>query len=323
MWKTPTMPQIDAKDEYRHAADDADPLWNESYYLDWFTEDGSLGGYARIGFYPNLDRVWYWACLVGPDRKLISVVDHDVSMPADLASIEIRHDSLWADHVIESPLEHMSINLESYAVRLDDPADTYGEFRGEIVPFGFELDYFTDRGGYQWPPITPRYEIPCRVHGQVTIGEETIHVDGWGQRDHSWGGARDWWANTWSWCSGRLDDGTRFHSVGGAVPTNDLGIAYLLDGDQQGLDAQFQEFIDVSVACSVDDNGLFTSSTHRFGGMSIEFEPIGMSPVLLVHDDGRKTRFPRAMCRVSTDDGRTGLGWIEWNQPPGWTPPSI
>lgn len=299
-------------------------MWNESYYLDWFTEDGSLGGYARIGFYPNLDRLWYWACLVGPDRKLITVIDHDVSLPGDPASIEIRHDSLWADHIVEEPLEHMSINLESFAVRLDDPADTYHGVRGEIIPFGFELDYFTDRGGYMWPPITPRYEIPCRVHGQVTVGDETIHVDGWGQRDHSWGGVRDWWTDTWSWCAGRLDDGTRFHSVGGAMPENQLGIAYLLDGTESGPDPTFREFYEVQVSCTVEgDDDLFTSTTHRIGDLAIDFEPIGMSPVLLVHDDGRRTRFPRAMCRVSTNDGRSGFAWLEWNQPPGWTPPVV
>lgn len=317
------MPAIDPNDENRHAHD-AEPLWNESYYLDWFAEDGSLGGYARIGFYPNLKRVWYWACLVGPDRDLITVIDHDVAVPSDDASLEIRHDSLWADHTVESPLEHMSINLESFAVRLDDPADTYHGIHGERVPFGFELDYFTDRGGYMWPPITPRYEIPCRVHGQVMIGDETIHVDGWGQRDHSWGGERDWWGNTWSWCAGRLDDGTRFHSVGGATPDNQLGIGYILAGSETGPDPQFQEFYDVSVTCTIaGDDELFTSTTHRIGDLSIEFEPIGMSPVLLVHDDGRQTRFPRAMCRVHTNDGRSGHAWLEWNQPPGWTPPVI
>ena len=30
---------------------------------------------------------------------------------------------------------------------------------------------------------------------------------------------------------------------------------------------------------------------------------------------GRTSRFPRAMVQCRTDDGRTGAGWIEWNQP--------
>ena len=34
--------------------------------------------------------------------------------------------------------------------------------------------------------------------------------------------------------------------------------------------------------------------------------------------DGREARFPRAMCRFTTDDGRTGTGWTEFNWPEGF-----
>ena len=29
----------------------------------------------------------------------------------------------------------------------------------------------------------------------------------------------------------------------------------------------------------------------------------------------RHARFPRALCRFETADGRSGVGWTEWNQP--------
>ena len=100
------MGELDPRDEQRHDPDDSE-LWNESYYLDWFSEDLSVGGYVRVGFYPNLDRVWYWACLVGPDRQLVSIVEHEVPMPRSAASLDVRYDGLWADHVVETPAEHM------------------------------------------------------------------------------------------------------------------------------------------------------------------------------------------------------------------------
>ena len=31
--------------------------------------------------------------------------------------------------------------------------------------------------------------------------------------------------------------------------------------------------------------------------------------------DGQVSRFPRAAVRLTAADGRTGTGWIEWNQP--------
>ena len=90
------MATPDPTDEQRHRPDDTE-LWNESYYFDWFSEDLSLGGYVRIGFYPNLQRVWYWACLVGPDRPLVSVIEHDVPL---LASVSDRLVALEAGQVI-------------------------------------------------------------------------------------------------------------------------------------------------------------------------------------------------------------------------------
>ncbi|MGB6059039.1 MAG: hypothetical protein WBF71_12345 [Microthrixaceae bacterium] len=307
------MPALNPIDEQRHVPDDS-MLWNESYYMDWFSEDQALGGYVRIGFYPSMDRVWYWACLVGPDRSLITVIEHDVPMPRDAASLGVRHSGIWADHTIEVPGEHMSINLESFGLRLDSPSDVYHDPRGEQIPFGFELDFFTDQDAYMWPPVTPRYEIPCRVHGRVLVGAETIEFDGWGQRDHSWGATRDWWTNTWCWSAGRLDDGTRFHATGGFFPDDDYGIAYELEPG-----GSFREFDQVAITTELGDEGLPTIGRQVFGDLDLSFEPLAFSPVLLVHPDGRESRFPRALARVTAADGRTGTGWIEWNQPP---PPS-
>jgi len=305
------MPTPAAIDELRHIPDD-NPLWNESYYFDWFTNDGSLGGYIRIGFYPNLGTVWYWACVVGPDRKLITVVSHDVEMPRSAQSLEVRADGIWADHVVETALDHMTCNLEAFGLEVDDPAEMYHDPRGALVPFGFELDFETDRNAYLWPPITPRYEIPCRVHGRVLIGTEEIEIDGWGQRDHSWGAARDWWTFGWCWSAGRLDDGTRWHSAGAFTGAGDWGVAYRLDGDA----TEFAEFDQVGVAADVGREGLVDVATLVIGDLTLTVEPLAWSPVLLVHPDGREARFPRALARFTAADGRSGHGWIEFNQPP-------
>ncbi|MFN8050435.1 MAG: hypothetical protein U0Q22_03275 [Acidimicrobiales bacterium] len=305
-----------ADDERRHEPDD-NQLWNESYYLDWFAPDPSapgetIGGYLRVGFYPNLGVVWYWACLVGTARPLVTVVAHDVALPRSPQSLELRADGLWADHVVETALDHMSCNLEAFAVEVEDPADMYHGAIGTRVPFGFELDWETDRAAYLWPPVTPRYEIPCRVHGRVMVGAEELDVDGWGQRDHSWGAARDWWANTWCWSAGRLDDGTRWHSAGAFFADNDWGVAYRLDPDS----TEFDECFEIVVTSEPGREGLVEHATLGIGDLRLQVQPLAWSPVLLVHPDGREARFPRALARFTTDDGRTGLGWIEFNQPP-------
>ena len=41
---------------------------------------------------------------------------------------------------------------------------------------------------------------------------------------------------------------------------------------------------------------------------------MGHAPVLLTATDGRVSQFPRAWATVTTADGRTGVGWLEWNR---------
>ena len=36
--------------------------------------------------------------------------------------------------------------------------------------------------------------------------------------------------------------------------------------------------------------------------------------MLLTSPDGRVSHFPRAWATVTTADGRTGVGWVEWNR---------
>ncbi len=51
------------------------------------------------------------------------------------------------------------------------------------------------------------------------------------------------------------------------------------------------------------------------GGLDLRIEPLAFGPVVLEAPDGRVSRFPRALARFDAADGRSGLGWIEWNQP--------
>ena len=126
-----------------------------------------------------------------------------------------------------------------------------------------------------------------------------------GQRDHSWG-VRDWWVIEWCWTAGALDDGTRFHAAG----TNGLwhqGYTVTPDGTLAPADR-------FTVDTSLGAEGLATKATMALGPLALEVEPLGFAPVLLTSDDGRVSRFPRAMCRFTTPDGRSGTGWTEWNQ---------
>lgn len=300
-------PTVPASDEGRHAPG-PEPLWNESWYFDWSQPDGSLGGYVRLGLYPNLGVAWYWACLVGDGRPLVTVIDHEVPMPG--TGLDVRTEGLWAAHNVETPLEHWSLGCEAFAVAVDDPAETYGELRGDRVPFGFDLEWETEGGTYPYPGID-RYEVPCRVHGEVLVGQERIEIDGPGQRDHSWG-VRDWWTFGWSWTSSALGDGTRTHAT--HVALGEEAVLYQT-GYVQPPGGTPQPVETVDRGQELGREGFPDSGWVHLDDLHLAIEPLHFSPVLLTGPEGQTSRFPRALCRYRAGDGRTGVGWTEWNQP--------
>lgn len=304
---TTPVPAVDAIDEQPHPPGTGS-LWSESYYLDFFDPERQVGGYVRIAFLPNQGKVWYWACVVGPDRPLVIVIDHEIALPAD-QSREIQAEGLRAGYDVRTPLDHVSLSLETSAFSVDDPAEVYRGLQGEQVPFGLDLAWETDGGTYPYPGVD-RYEIPCRVHGEIRVGQETIQLDGWGQRDHSWG-ERDWWARAWSWTAGRLDDGTRFHATSvdmDGTPVFGTGYIQPPGGPMAGTDVAIRSE-------ELGPEGLPTTATWQIADLEMTHQPVAFAPVLLTAADGREDRFPRAWTTVTTADGRTGHTWTEWNQP--------
>ena len=295
------------EDEGRHPPG-PELLWNESYYFDAVSESGDLGVYARIGRLPNRDECHYAACICGPGRPSIMLVDASAPLPPtddDAQAIEIA--GLHAEHRCERELRRFAVTLAGTAqAHADASAPLRGE-RGEPVEVGLDLVWETDGVPYAWRQTT-RYEIPCRVTGTVRVGDEEIAFAGPGQRDHSWG-ARDWWALDWMWSALHFEDGTRTHAVG--VPQiPGYGVGYVQ------RDGELTEIESVRASEEVAADGLITSAQIVTGPdpLSVEVEPVAFGAILLVAPDGRVSHFPRAMCRVRTDGGDRGVGWVEWNR---------
>jgi hypothetical protein len=51
------------------------------------------------------------------------------------------------------------------------------------------------------------------------------------------------------------------------------------------------------------------------GLLDLTIDPLAFGPLVLVSPESRISRFPRAMARFTDQHGRSGLGWVEWNQP--------
>jgi hypothetical protein len=299
---------VDPADEQRHRPD-AEPLWNESHYLDFVAEDGSVAGYVRIGLYPNLGVTWWTATVVGPGRPLVASVGYD--LPVTVGSgLELAVRGFEIGAAVETPLARVAVRGQAPAESYDEPSAVYRGDTGTPTGIGFDLAWTTDGAPYHYL-VTTRYEIPCTVAGELTVGDEAITVHSHGQRDHSWG-VRDWWAFGWCWAAARLDDGTRLHLADIHIPGHPVGFGYV---QVPGRDAEVVSAATVSE--ELGEWGLPTVARARLepSGTELEISPVAFGPLLLVAPDGRRSRFPRAFARFATDDGRTGTGWIEWNQP--------
>ena len=106
--------RLTGADEELHAPG-PELLWNESYYFDFAAPDGSVGGYVRLGLYPNWDRAWYWACVVRPGEPAVLVADNAAPLPAPG-----DHDR--ADRRRSPPPSRLTDPLRVAAVSLDATA---------------------------------------------------------------------------------------------------------------------------------------------------------------------------------------------------------
>ena len=287
-----------AEDEHDHPPSD-EPLWNESWYFDFVDPEQGVGGWLRLGKYPNLGTSWLNGLLCGPGIPTYALVDFEGA-----GAVEMTLDAV-------EPLATYRVTMRGRGQAFDDPAALLRDEPGRPVDMSMDLVWTTVGAPYQYR-ITPRYEIPCTATGTVTVdGREFAFSTVPGQRDHSWG-VRDWWSMDWVWSALHLDDGTHLHGVDIRIPyAPPIGIGYV-----QRAGAPLIELESVTARETFADNGLpeQTTLTLAPGDVTATVDARGHAPVLLTSPDGRVSHFPRAWVAVTTADGRRGVGWVEWNR---------
>jgi hypothetical protein len=296
------------EDELAHTPTD-EPLWSESWYADFADTAQGLGGWFRIGLIANQRTAWVHALLCGPDMPTVAVVDCEVPLPAD--PWVLRTDALEVGHSAGAPLQTYNVDVRARGEAYPDPSALLRGEPGTPVDLTMNLVWATDGTPYKYR-LTTRYEIPCTVSGMVTVNDTSYRVESVpGQRDHSWG-VRDWWSMDWIWSALHLDDGTHVHGVNIRIP----GAPAFSIGYVQGADGKVSELQTVTSREPFGANGLPLNATLSLdpGDITADVDVRGHAPVLLTAADGRVSQFPRAWARISTPDGRTGVGWVEWNR---------
>jgi hypothetical protein len=300
-----------ADDELAHAPTD-EPLWSESWYADFIDAAQGLGGWFRVGLIANQQTAWVHALLCGPDMPTVAVVDPDVPLPP--GPWRVPADAFEVSHSVTAPLQTYRVDVRARGQAYPDPSALLRGEAGNPVDVTMNLVWATDGTPYKYR-LTTRYEIPCTVSGTVTVNDTSYRVDSVpGQRDHSWG-VRDWWSMDWIWSALHLDDGTHLHGVNIRIPgAPTFSVGYVQEADGPHVNVTELQTVDSREAFGT--NGLPLQATLIFepGGIAADVDVRGHAPVRLTAADGRVSQFPRAWAAISTADGRTGVGWVEWNR---------
>ena len=173
-----------ARDEWAHQPS-KDVDWVESWLFDVVHHDGAYALSIEFLLWPQRQQVAFLVSLVRPDQDLVSLVELEAPAPKP-PSLEVRATGLWTDIGIQTPLDHMTVDIEAFAVALDDPNEVFHGAYGIRTALGCELEWETV--GSVWVGPSPSsYEVPCIVHGELLVDEQTIEIDGWGWRSHRWG----------------------------------------------------------------------------------------------------------------------------------------
>jgi len=305
----PVAPLCPARDDESAHSPTGEPLWNESWYADFADVTQGFGGWIRLGLIPNQHAAWLHALLCGPGLPTVAVVDFEVPLPADPWTV--RTGAIDFSHRVDDPLRSYAVVLQGRGQSYTDPAALLRGEPGVPVEVATDLQWITDGAPYRYR-LTTRYEIPCTVSGTVTIGDTRYRIESVpGQRDHSWG-VRDWWSMNWLWSALHLDDGTHLHAVDIRIPgAPPIAVGYLQDRD-----GTVTELHAIATRAVFDANGLPQSATLTLdpGGVTATIDVRGHAPLRLVAGDGRISDFPRVWATVSTADGGSGVGWLEWNR---------
>ncbi|MDT5136910.1 MAG: hypothetical protein QOD58_1172 [Mycobacterium sp.] len=296
-----------AEDELTHPATE-EPLWSESWYADFVDAAEGLGGWFRIGLIPNQQTAWIHALVCGPDLPTIAV---DCKVPLPENHWVVKSENVELGHASTAPLQTYGVDLRAQGQSYRDPSALLRGESGEPVEMAMNLVWTTDGIPYRYR-LTTRYEIPCTVSGTVTVKHARYHLDSVpGQRDHSWG-VRDWWSMDWMWSALHLDDGTHLHGLSVKIPnTPAISVGYVQDSA-----GSIAELTTVSIREAFDTNGLPANTTLELapGDCTANVDVHAHAPVLLTAVDGRVSQFPRAWVNITTNDGRRGVGWMEWNR---------
>jgi hypothetical protein len=172
------------EDDRPHSPDQGS-AWIETWAFDYFDRVNETHGWVQLTHQPAAGLAWYVSATIGPDGRLVIVVDPALRLQSLKPSLEFRAEGLWAQHVCETPMEHWTVGLEAFGVRLEDPTEALvAEAWGDRIGVGLDVEW--EAAGQ---PVGGHgcFRQPCTVSGELLLGDLEFDLQAVGNRYRAWG----------------------------------------------------------------------------------------------------------------------------------------
>jgi hypothetical protein len=245
-----TYQHFSEADEALHPIGD-NPLWQESVLLHWYDRRQGIGGWHRVGHEPNNQggRAAIWSYVFDRSGWQYRRCGEVPLTPADCYA-----GGFGAGSALKFGYQD---NVATWT--LDD-----GPLRAEIqcrnlFPI---VDPFPKADEVAAKRFPSHFEVAGRVTGHVTHEGRKVAIDGYGYRDHSWGG-RDWQNGmpNHRWFTGTLGGELSFAAITAQAPTGRLTRVGYVHRHGETVQAR-----NVDVVTYLEPDGL----THRGGELTLD-----------------------------------------------------
>lgn len=304
-------------DDTFHPYDPADRSWNESWFWDWYNDDGTVAGHCRIGCLPNENRVWLWLYLFcegewlaveqpfldfGLLRRPLIAFDqpglsfsYDIVHPLRAGRLQVSAQARIVSGARAGRTVPVAINL---AVQAVGAPHTTGAGDQE----GHSSEHFDAR----------RFEQPIDVYGTFSIDRGVSLFRGRGERDHSWGPR--YWQIEWSFLVLNSAD-LRLQCVEVRFPGDGtIEIGYLQTDATQDL-TKVELVVERDLDLAVGARGRCAVVAADGTAFAFSFEAITTHEMDLSHvlvPRPPQSTYRRSVIRATPDDGGPPLiGWLE------------
>ncbi|POP54003.1 hypothetical protein [Zhongshania marina] len=316
---------VELKDEFSHPYSQNHDDWNESYFFDWYTDDGSAAGHCRIGWHPVQQRILFWLHLWNGSEWLLIEENRLPFSALKLGAENVFSYDQWGlkfSYDCLAPLQSGRLQIEGFA------RVAYGPRQGMILPVNLALEvkalgaaYSRGAGSVEGHSAqgfsTNRYEQPIQAFGQMAIDGCATELTVRGERDHSWG-PRPWDMN-WQFF---VVNNEKFSLQATQVeipewPLIQIGYFHEFGQGMEHLsETKFElEFASDQPFAAVSGRfSLLCESGRLIAG---RMESIAGSEIDITHafTPPKRTEYRRTLIRCYFDSGEESVGWLEYNRP--------